>query len=114
MGPHNAAVCTFGAKIPFRHRLHQAEEFGAAQHGGCICWERGGSRAAQSMPGGSRVNLSRGRIDGIHCHSFQSRGVQRQLLKPGGQGQGAWVGRLSELMEVSEDTIDETTEGRGE
>eukprot|EP00983_Pelagomonas_calceolata_P074477 1152576-Pelagomonas_calceolata.AAC.1 len=29
------------------------------------------------------------------------------------QGQGAWVGRPSEPMEVSEDTIDETMEGEG-
>eukprot|EP00983_Pelagomonas_calceolata_P128328 1161501-Pelagomonas_calceolata.AAC.6 len=34
--------------------------------------------------------------------------------KPGGQGQGSWVGRLSEPMEVSEETTDEIMEGGGE
>eukprot|EP00983_Pelagomonas_calceolata_P091336 1157531-Pelagomonas_calceolata.AAC.7 len=44
-------------------------------------------------------------------------GTRSSLLKPGGQGQGqgAWVRRLSEPMEVSgEDTTDETMEGGGE
>eukprot|EP00983_Pelagomonas_calceolata_P055475 1144162-Pelagomonas_calceolata.AAC.6 len=80
MGPHNAAVCFKGQGSLFDMGC-KAEGFGAAQHGGGSCWERGGSRAAGSMHGGSR---------------------------------GAWVGRLSELMEVSEDATDETMEGGGE
>eukprot|EP00983_Pelagomonas_calceolata_P051415 1142394-Pelagomonas_calceolata.AAC.4 len=43
--------------------------------------------------------------------STHSRGC---CTKPGGQGQGAWVGRLSEPKEVFEDTTDEMMEGEGE
>eukprot|EP00983_Pelagomonas_calceolata_P095757 1158048-Pelagomonas_calceolata.AAC.9 len=34
--------------------------------------------------------------------------------KPAGVGQGAWVARLDEPMEVSEDSPDEAMEGGGE
>eukprot|EP00983_Pelagomonas_calceolata_P118458 1160511-Pelagomonas_calceolata.AAC.2 len=43
------------------------------------------------------------------------RGACRSCYtKPGGQGQGAWIGGLSGPMEVSEDTIDETMKGEGD
>eukprot|EP00983_Pelagomonas_calceolata_P119968 1160656-Pelagomonas_calceolata.AAC.4 len=41
------------------------------------------------------------------------KGACSCCTKLGGQGQRAWVGRLSELMEMSEDTTDETMEGEG-
>eukprot|EP00983_Pelagomonas_calceolata_P059449 1145922-Pelagomonas_calceolata.AAC.1 len=68
--------------------------------------------AAGSMHGGSRANLSRGRVDGPHSHSFRSRGVQRQVrTQRAALWAGVWVGRLSEPMEVSEDNTDEMMEG---
>eukprot|EP00983_Pelagomonas_calceolata_P064099 1147985-Pelagomonas_calceolata.AAC.4 len=54
----------------------EAEGFGAGS-----CRERGGSRAGQLgvCRGGSRANLSRGRVDGPHSHSPQCRGFQRKV-----------------------------------
>eukprot|EP00983_Pelagomonas_calceolata_P083597 1156191-Pelagomonas_calceolata.AAC.7 len=84
----------------------KAEGFGAAQHGGGSCWERGGSRARQL---GACIGGKHGKPapeEKLMDSTAPSQG--------GGQGQGAWVGRLSEPMEVSEDTTDDTMEGGGE
>eukprot|EP00983_Pelagomonas_calceolata_P061999 1147091-Pelagomonas_calceolata.AAC.3 len=69
----------------------KAEGLGAGQLAGGGNWERGGSRAnllpedhsSQGVPEAGE------RHKGACCSC---------CTKPGGQGQGAWVGRLSELM----------------
>eukprot|EP00983_Pelagomonas_calceolata_P086619 1156793-Pelagomonas_calceolata.AAC.8 len=86
----------------------EAEGFGATQLAGGGNWEHACMR-------GSRANWPPGRVDGPHSHNSQSRGSRGSCCtKPGGQVQGAWVGSLSEPMEVSEDTTDETMKKEGE
>eukprot|EP00983_Pelagomonas_calceolata_P101798 1158741-Pelagomonas_calceolata.AAC.9 len=94
-------------RSPMLLRGRNAAETTAVGGAGQGSWEHGGSRAGQTR-----------RVDGPHSHSFSQGGPQRGCCscytKSGGQGQGAWMVRLSEPMEVSEDTTDETMEGRGE
>eukprot|EP00983_Pelagomonas_calceolata_P022731 715505-Pelagomonas_calceolata.AAC.1 len=87
----------------------KAEGFGAA------AWRRqlracsGGSRAGQlgawGDQGHGKFGLEEELMDPTAIDTSQYKGVQRQ---PRWQGQGARVGRLSELMEVSEERNDGT------
>eukprot|EP00983_Pelagomonas_calceolata_P030024 939842-Pelagomonas_calceolata.AAC.2 len=79
------------------------------------CWERGESRAGQlgaCMGEAGQTSSEEELMDPTGPEAGAS--TLSLLLKPGGQGQGAWVEMLSELMAVSEDTKDETMEGGDE
>eukprot|EP00983_Pelagomonas_calceolata_P108620 1159478-Pelagomonas_calceolata.AAC.5 len=110
MQPHTPK----GQGFLFDMRCTEAEGFGGF---GSACWRRElqAWREQGSLPGkhagGSRANL------------LPEEGIQRQVkgtselaaaVAHSQEGQGAWVGRLSEPMEVSEDTTDETMEEEGE
>eukprot|EP00983_Pelagomonas_calceolata_P088423 1157203-Pelagomonas_calceolata.AAC.8 len=53
--------------------------------------------AAESMGGAGQLRACKGELP-VKGGPEAGEGTRSLLLKPGGQGQGAWVRRLSELM----------------
>eukprot|EP00983_Pelagomonas_calceolata_P103580 1158925-Pelagomonas_calceolata.AAC.1 len=77
----------------------------------------GGAGQGSWEHGEAGQTCSRGRYDGPHSHSSQPGGSRELAVAAAsqeGRGTGACLGRLSELMEVSEYTTDEAMEGGGE